>query len=203
MEKNFTVKEFVDKYNSMATDNLKEKFVKENLKIEEYIPYLRKIEEANKIVTATTYSAKKVKDENGNEVIKPDNIHVNTALRYALTMHSLIELYTNIKTDIMNYMDEFDLLNRYDLISMITMEISEREFTEFNTIVEAAYNDVMVNEYELRAYVGKQMDRLFALVELFADELRPSLETLNKKIEKMDKKDLTKILKAFSFSENK
>ena len=52
------IKEFVEQYNGYATDYLKEDFLKENLKITPYIPFVTKEAIARQIVKISTYDKK-------------------------------------------------------------------------------------------------------------------------------------------------
>ena len=78
-----TIKEFVEKYNQIATDRLKEDFVKNNLKITTYLPFLNKVIIADKLAEVTMLDK-----ETGNVNIKSD-------VNYLLFCRSIIENYTD------------------------------------------------------------------------------------------------------------
>ena len=82
------IKEFVEQYNGYATDYLKEDFLKENLKITPYIPFVTKEALARQIVKISTYDK------------KTGNIKLNSVVHHHLYCRMIIEYYTNLERKI-------------------------------------------------------------------------------------------------------
>lgn len=168
MEKNFTVKEFVDKYNSMATDNLKEKFVKENLKSETYIPYLRKITLAEMAIDLSSTDK-----ETGF-------IHIISSKRTVAHLMLMINEYTNLEIKFETLYEDYDLLNRYNIVNYIfgiddaKFEIIPRkEVSECNTLLSMSVDDFMTNKYEAHNFIYELTAFIATILSKDLNKLEP------------------------------
>lgn len=186
MEKNIKLKDFVDGYAECKDQDV---YIENNLKVEDYIPYATKINEANRIVNATSYTSKKKIDDEGNEIVLPDKIRISSALRYAFTMHKIVELYTNIEMDVAHFVDEFDMINQSGLLEVILSQIGEKEKNEFNAVVQMNFDDFMANNYETHSFITNQIERV-------TDVLSIILKPVINKIESMNEKDVDKLAKS-------
>ena len=92
-----TIKNFVNEYTKRA-DQLKEQYLKENLKITSYVPFLRKDAIAQVIVDRSTYKYENYTKEDGTiGNRKTDKIQINSITQYILFCRVLIENYTNLE----------------------------------------------------------------------------------------------------------
>ena len=180
MDKKYTVKDFVKKYNASKSDQTKETLVKSIMNTD-YVPYERKITICKKIIENSYYT----KSSNGTK-----KLHFNSPAQYMLYCLWMVSEYTNINIDLKNSLDEFNLLNKYDLFDVITEKIPEKESKEFNVILDMVRNDVIQNEYETHAFISGQVERFG---ELAGVVLKPAIEQLAKSFEAMDEKTIDKL----------
>ena len=188
MENKILLKDFVEQYTKVATDSLKKRYIEEKLKVVPYVPYLTKVTLAEKIVKQSSYE----KDENG-EIIKPERIRVNSALRYVLYVTTIVKIYTNIELNNAEMATEFDMLNKAGLIEVIFKAIPEKEIVEFKTVLDLQLQDFMTNEYDVHAFISNQITRVTDVTKVFLEPVLPMLEELGKKLESMDEKDMEKL----------
>ena len=104
MEKTITVSEFVEKYEA-TTEKMKPVLLKE-IKSEKYIGYMEKCLQMDRIIQSTNYN-------------KDKDFHINSPMKYVLFTISMIEMYTNLKINEDDIINEFDKLNRAGLIDAI------------------------------------------------------------------------------------
>ena len=189
MEKNYNVKEFVDKYVRRIDDSDRAKFIKTNLKVDTYMPYAEKVACAERIVKTTSYAI--IKDENSGEMKKTNRIKINSPMRYILFVMNIVNEYTNISVNFANIMPEFDALNKNGLIEVITDKIGEREMAEFNTVVDMILNDFMTNEYEFKNFVSEQLSNIGELVQ----KITPIIGNITNKLDNLSEEDMNKLEK--------
>lgn len=122
------------------------------------ISYSDKLNRANLIARHSYYT--KEKDINGveNEVFKQ-----NSAAKYMLYSLTMVDLYTNIDIDYKQSIECFEKING-EILDRIICAIDERERKEFQMLLDFACDDIIVNEYELHSFIGKQIDRFGALI---------------------------------------
>ena len=172
------IKEFVEQYNGYATDYLKEDFLKENLKITPYIPFVTKEVIAKQIVKISTYDK------------KTGNIKLNSVVHHHLYCRMIIEYYTNLERENTNFIDEYDLLVSSGVFRKIMAMIPEYELGEFNMIIDMVRDDAIKNEYELHAFISNQ-------IENFGNILNVVFENASNKVAdeigKLDEDQLKKL----------
>lgn len=181
MDKKYTVKDFVKKYNAAKSDQTKETLIKSVICID-YLPYERKITICEKIIDSTYYT----KDKNNVK-----KLHFNSPAQYMLYCLNLVNEYTNIGIDFKNSLDEFNLLNKHGLLDLIISNIPKRESKEFDVVLDMVRNDVIQNEYETHAFISNQVNRFG---ELTGALLKPAIEQLSKSLETMDEKTIDKMI---------
>lgn len=184
MNKKYTVKDFCKKYNDAKSEELKFALIKSVIN-PAYVAYEEKITICKKIVDASYY----IKTEkNGIETKK---LHINSPFQYMGYCLWLVNKYTNIEIDFKNSLEEFNLLNKSELLDIIYSSIPEKEIKEFKMILDMVSSDVIQNEYEAHAFINNQVDRFG---ELFGIVLKPAIEQLASVIENMDEKTIEKIV---------
>lgn len=180
--KKYTVAGFCKEYNDAKSNEVKEMIINKVMN-EQYIPYEKKIAFCENIIKSSHYR----KDKNENK-----KLHISSTTKYLLYCLEIVRRYTNIEVDLTDVINEFNLLNKYGLIDEIASRISEKELKEFKWILDMVENDMLQNEYEIHAFIGKQVDRFGELTGLL---LKPVIEQLNEKIENIDEKTIDKIAK--------
>lgn len=189
MEKTMDIIAFVGGYDKCANGTAKDAYINRTLKVENYISYMRKMDEATKIVNASSYQV--IIDEDGNA--KRGNIRINSPIRFALTIMSMVDLYTNISIDVSKFLEEFDMLNRFGLVEKIMAKIPESENAEFNTIVSMTYDDLMTNENEIHRFIESQVQRVTDVLSFITKASEPVMAKLAEKISAMDEADIEKL----------
>ena len=173
-----TILEFIEKYKNIISDSLKEKFVKDNLHIKTYVPYLTKITLADKLIKISTLD-----EETGNIKVKSD-------LHYLLFCRMIIEQYTNLKVKTEGFFEEYDLLNESGVLDKIIQMIPEKEIAEFKMIIDMKQKDLMINLGTPQSFINQQIERISSI---FGVTLKPVLEKISEQIENFDEKDIEKL----------
>lgn len=184
-KKNITVKEFVEKYNKLTSDELKIQFLKSVVK-DKYIPFENKVTICEKIVESSYYV--KTKDKNGIEIKK---LHINSPAKHMLYHMNIVNNYTVIDVDFKNCLEEFNLLNKNGFIENMFCFMPRREMEEFTSILNMVESDILQNEYETHAFISSQVERFG---ELTSATLSPLLQILTDNLENLDENKLNNII---------
>lgn len=176
-KKEMTIKEFVEKYNAIATDRLKEDYLNDNLHIKTYLPFLTKVTLADKLAKVTTLDK-----DTGNVNIKSD-------VNYLLFCRMIVEQYTDLQVETEGFYEEYDLLNESGLLNKIMQMIPEKEITEFKMICDMKKDDVIFNKSTPKAFINQQIERVSTILGV---TLKPVLDKLATELENMDEKDIDK-----------
>lgn len=177
-----TIKNFVEKYNAIATDRLKEDYLKDNLHIKTYLPFLTKVTLADKLAKVTTLD----KDTG--------NVNVKSDANYLLFCRTIIEQYTDLQVETEGFYEEYDLLNESGLLDKIMQMIPEKEIAEFKMICDFKQKDILTNQYEMHSYISNQVTRFG---ELIGVTLKPIMEKISEQIENMSEEDVEKFTNKF------
>ena len=173
--------DFVEKYNAIATDRLKEDYLKENLKITTYLPFLTKVTLADKLAKITALD----KDTG--------NVNVKSDVNYLLFCRMIIEQYTDLQVETEGFYEEYDLLNESGLLDKIMQMIPEKEITEFKMICDMKKDDIIFNQSTPKAFINQQVERVSTILGV---TLKPVLDKLATELENMDDEKVTKLSKA-------
>ena len=171
------IKDFVEKYNAIATDRLKEDYLNDNLHIKTYLPFLTKVTLADKLAKVTTLD----KDTG--------NVNVKSDVNYLLFCRMIVEQYTDLQVETEGFYEEYDLLNESGLLDKIMQMIPEKEITEFKMICDMKKSELLQNKYENHAFIADQVDRFGTLIGV---TLKPVLEKISEQIENMSEEDVEK-----------
>ena len=182
--KEYTVKDFYEKYTSSKSDEVKNILLQSVIK-NKYVAYEEKVTICEAIVNATYYIKENI---NGIETKK---LHINSPAQYMHYCLWIVKTYTHIKIDFKQSLEEFNLLNKIDLIDIIFSMISEKELKEFRMIFDMVAGDVIQNEYEPHAFIANQVERFG---KLFGTIAKPAINQFGKAIENMDENTINKIL---------
>lgn len=183
-----TIKEFCEKYNNIATKQLKDQFVKDNLEITSYVPFVKKDALISNLLKATM-----IDKETGN-------VKVNSSAEYLLKTRIFVEQYTNLAVETEGFFEEYDELKKSGLFDILFIGNGEKdippmipfaEMAEFNHLLEVKKNDLLVNKYEIHSFITEQVERFKALDEA---TLTPLMEAVSKKLDEIPREDLDKIV---------
>ena len=169
--------DFIEKYNAIATDRLKEDYLNDNLHIKTYLPFLTKVTLADKLARVTTLD----KDTG--------NINIKSDVNYLLFCRMIIEQYTDLQVETEGFYEEYDLLNESGLLDKIMQMIPEKEIKEFKMICDMKKDDIIFNQSTPKAFVNQQIERITNIASI---TLKPVLDKLATELENMDEKDVEK-----------
>ena len=181
-----TIKEFCKKYNNMGTQQMKDKFIKDNIEIVPYVPFVTKDVLINNLLKITM-----IDKESGN-------VKVNSSAEYLLKTRILIENYTNLTVETEGFYEEYDELKKSGLFTILLIGdddtaplIPVAEIAEFNYLLDLKRKDIYTNRYEIHSFITEQVDRFKTLGEV---TLTPLVEVVSKKLDGIPKEDLDKIV---------
>ena len=171
------IKNFVESYSNFATQNLKDNYLKDNLEITTYVPFIKKV----------TYAASLAQ----NTMIDKDtgNVRVSSESNYLFFVRSIIELYTDLEIENNAFYDEYDLLNESGLLDKIMQMIPEKEIAEFKMICDMKKDDIIFNQSTPKAFISQQIERVSNILGV---TLKPLLEKISEQIENMSDEDVEK-----------
>ena len=194
------IKEFCKEY-SNRIDKLKEDYLKENLKITTYLPFIKKDALAQNIVNATTYKFEDYTKEDGTTGRRRTNqIQVNSTAQMLLFYRVIIENYTDLEVETEGFYEEYDALNESGVLFELTADfeghpslIPAKEISELRGMIDLKQRDIMTNQYEIHSYISNQIERI---TEVGSVVLKPVLDKLANEFENMDDSKIEKLSKA-------
>ena len=195
------IKEFCENYKNRATDKLKNDYLKENLKITTYLPFIKKDALAQNIVNATTYKFEDYTKEDGTTGRRRTNqIQVNSSAQMLLFYRVIIENYTDLEVETEGFYEEYDALNESGVLFELTADfeghpslIPAKEISELRGMIDLKKRDIMTNQYEIHSYISNQIERI---TEVGSVVLKPVLDKLATELENMDDSKIEKLSKA-------
>lgn len=194
--RNMKLLEFVEKYNNMATQQLKDRFVKEKIKITPYISIIKKDAYAQLIVNKTTFEQEAYDDNGETKYRKTDKIRINSVAQYIQFCRAVIELYTDLEIDEddKGFISGYDALKSSGLLDILMIGsdkadplIPMSELSEFKTILTMKQSDTQFNKTTTQTFISKQIDRISDLANV---TLRPLVDVVSKKLDEIPKEDL-------------
>lgn len=187
--------EFVEKYNNMANNTLKEQLLSK-IKITPYVSIIKKDAYAQLIVDKTTFEQEAYDDNGVTKYRKTDKIRVNSVAQYVQFCRAVIELYTDLKIDDddKGFIKGYDALKSSGLLDILMVGsdkadplIPMSELSEFKTILTMKQSDTQFNETTTQAFISKQIGRISDLVNA---TLKPLVDVVSKKLDEVSKEEL-------------
>ena len=191
--------EFVEKYNNMANNTLKEQLLSK-IKITPYVSIIKKDAYAQLIVDKTTFEQEAYDDNGVTKYRKTDKIRVNSVGQYVQFCRAVIELYTDLEIDDddKGFIKGYDALKSSGLLDILMVGsdkadplIPMSELSEFKTILTMKQSDTQFNETTTQAFISKQIGRISDLANA---TLTPLMDVVSKKLDEIPKEDLDKIV---------
>lgn len=181
-----TIKEFCEKYNNIATKQSKDQYIKDNLEITPYVPFVKK-----DALIANLLKITMIDKETGN-------IKVNSSAEYLLITRIFIENYTNLTVETKGFFEEYDELKKSGLFNILLIGdditaplIPYEEIAEFKHLLSIKKSDILQNKYEIHSFITEQVERFKALGEA---TLTPLMDVVSKKLDEIPKEELDKII---------
>ena len=190
--------EFVEKYNNMANNTLKEQLLSK-IKITPYVSIIKKDAYAQLIVNRTMFEQASYDDNGETKYRKTDKIRINSVAQYVQFCRAVIELYTDIEIDEddKGFIKGYDALKSSGLLDVLMVGsdkadplIPMSELSEFKTILTMKQSDTQFNETTTQAFISKQIGRISDLANA---TLTPLVDVVSKKLDEIPKEDLDKI----------
>lgn len=187
--------EFVEKYNDMANNTLKEQLLSK-IKITPYVSIIKKDAYAQLIVDKTTFEQEAYDDNGVTKYRKTDKIRVNSVGQYVQFCRAVIELYTDLEIDDddKGFIKGYDALKSSGLLDILMVGsdktdplIPMSELSEFKTILSMKQSDVQFNETTTQAFISKQIGRISDLANA---TLTPLVNVVSNKLDEIPKEDL-------------
>ena len=191
--------EFVEKYNDMANNTLKEQLLSK-IKITPYVSIIKKDAYAQLIVDKTTFEQEAYDDNGVTKYRKTDKIRVNSVGQYVQFCRAVIELYTDLEIDDddKGFIKGYDALKSSGLLDILMVGsdktdplIPMSELSEFKTILSMKQSDVQFNETTTQAFISKQIGRISDLANA---TLTPLVNVVSNKLDEIPKEDLNKVI---------
>ena len=189
--------EFVEKYNNMANNTLKEQLLSK-IKITPYVSIIKKDAYAQLIVNRTMFEQESYDDNGVTKYRKTDKIRVNSVAQYVQFCRAVIELYTDLEIEDGSFIKEYDALKSSGLLDILMVGsdkadplIPMSELSEFKTILTMKQSDTQFNETTTQAFISKQIERISDLANT---TITPIMDVVNKKLDEIPKEDLDKVI---------
>lgn len=191
--------EFVEKYNNMANNTLKEQLLSK-IKITPYVSIIKKDAYAQLIVNRTMFEQESYDDNGVTKYRKTDKIRVNSVAQYVQFCRAVIELYTDLEIDEddKGFIKGYDALKSSGLLDILMVGsdkadplIPMSELSEFKTILTMKQSDTQFNETTTQAFIRKQIGRISDLANA---TLTPLMDVVSKKLDEIPKEDLDKVI---------
>lgn len=178
MEKKITVKEFVDKYNSLETEEQEDYF--NTIIYRKYAPVLEK-----KVVLQTLLNKSIIKNEYDVDYLDLFLSRINTTI-------AILLLYTNLdikKNDQSeeNAFDDYDLLKENGLFDKICECIGETEMTELGTINGLIIDTYLTQKHDPKYFISSNIARVSKIITPAVKSGLEQVANVLKDNEKLDK----------------
>lgn len=187
------VKEFVDGYKSIAIDKLKISYLNDKLNVKKYIDIATKCNIAERIADVTMFVYR--------EGIKTNEINNDSIGRFLLSTLSIIDMYTDLEIDFSNVFEEYDLLAKDNIISLIIGFNEENQglipygnISEMQTLVAMNVDDIIQNNLSAHAFIQNQVSRFGELIGI---TLSPIMDKITKSLGQLDESAIEKFSKHF------
>lgn len=187
--KKISIKTFCKEYNNRATDSLKKQYIKDNLEITAYVPFITKDALINNLLNLTMIDK------------KSGNVKVNSSAEYLLTTRILIENYTNLTVETEGFYEEYDELKKSGLFNILLVGsdavdtaplIPYEEIVEFKHLLSIKKADYMANYSTPQAFISNQIERI---TTISSATLKPVFDKIANELANMDDAKIEKIIK--------
>lgn len=200
--KKIGIKQFCKEYRNRVT-HMQDSYIKENLVIIPYIPFIKKDALADKLVDVSTYVFEDYKKEDGTiGRRKTDKIKVNSTAQYLLFCRLVIENYTNLTVETEGFYEEYDALKECGLLDKLMVSTETRpslipmdEIAELRAIIDFKQKDLLFNKTEIHNYVDSLVERFGDVLDVLAKPIMDkAMEQMNE-TENVEENDFLEVVK--------
>ena len=200
--KKIAIRDFVKEYNNRIPQ-MRENYIKENLVITPYVPFVKKDALAQKLVDLTTYKYEDYTKEDGSiGRRKTDTIQVNSTAQYLFFCRLVIENYTNLTVETEGFFEEYDALKSSGLLDrlMVNTEISDalipmNEIAELRALVDFKQKDAIFNNTEIHNYINSLVERFGNVASVLAKPIMNKVMEQMSENDNVEKNDFLKVIK--------
>lgn len=142
-----SVDDFVKKYTAFTSDKAKETYMASLMNSSAYISYAVKIVTAQQILQNSCFD-------------KQGKVHIDSCKKYLLYIAAIFNFYTNIRLDETQIMQDYDTLEKLNLINAFIRLMPERELKMFDTVLKMAQDDLLANYCGLEHYLENKLSNI-------------------------------------------
>lgn len=196
--KKISIKKFCKEYSNGATEQLKEQYLDENLKITPYVPFVTKDAVVDKLLDITMFDK------------ETQNVKLHSSGEYLLLTRVFIEQYTNLSVETEGFYEEYDELKKSGLFDVLLVGdektntpplIPYDEIVEFKYLLSIKKSDILTNYTTPQAFISQQVERFGKVANI---SINPIIDAVKEKVKEIPKEDLNKLIefaKAGGFKE--
>ena len=200
--KKITIKEFCEQYKSRVPQ-MKENYIKDNLVITPYVPFIKKDALADKLVDISTYVFEDyTKDDGTVGRRKTDKIRVNSTVQYLLFCRLVIENYTNLTVETEGFFEEYDALKECGLLDKLMVSTETRpslipmdEIAELRALIDFKQKDLLFNKTEVHNYVDSLLERFGDVLDVLAKPIMDKAMEQMGEAENVEGNDFLEVVK--------
>lgn len=194
--KKIGIKQFCEGYKMAVTSAQKDKYVKDNLEVILYIPFLNKNVLIDRLLDISMYEYENYTDEEGQtQKRKTNRIKINSTVQYLLFCRLVIENYTNLKIETEGFYEEYDDMKSCGLFDKLFGNdgvLPMEDITELRNLIDMKQKDILTNYASPQNYISNQIERITTIGSII---LKPILEKISDTIATLDDEKISKLEK--------
>ena len=200
--KKIGIKQFCKDYKNRVPQ-MQEAYIKENLVITPYVPFVRKNALADILVKRSTYEYENYTKEDNTIGSRPtDKIKVDSVVQYILFCRVIIENYTNLTVETEGFFEEYDALKECGLLDKLMVSTETRpslipmdEIAELRSLISMKQSDIMTNYCEPHNYVDSLIERFGDIIDVLVKPIMDkAMEQMNE-TESVEGNDFLEVVK--------
>lgn len=196
------IRKFVEEYKNRVPQ-MQDSYIKDNLVIEPYVPFIKKDALADKLVDISTYVFEDYTKEDGTVGRrKTDKIRVNSTVQYLLFCRLVIENYTNLTVETEGFFEEYDALKECGLLDKLMISSETRpslipmdEIAEFRSLISMKQSDIMTNYCEPHNYVNSLVERFGDIIDVLAKPIMDKVMEQMSEVENVEGNEFLEVVK--------
>lgn len=200
--KKIGIKQFCKEYKNRVPQ-MQDSYIKDNLVITSYIPFVRKDALADILVKRSTYEYENYTKEDDTVGSRPtDKIKVNSVVQYILFCRVIIENYTNLIVETEGFFEEYDALKECGLLDKLMVSTETRpslipvdEIAELRSLISMKQSDIMTNYCEPHNYVNSLVERFGNIIDVLAKPIMDKVVEQMGNDESVDGNDFLEVVK--------
>lgn len=181
------IKTFCQEYNNCTTETLRKQYIKNNLEIVPYVPFVKKDTIISNLLKTTMFDR------------KTGNIKIDSMVEYLFLTRIFVEQYTNLTVETDGFFEEYDELKKSGLFNILFVGsedvmqlIPYEEIAEFKHLLAIKKQDIMTNHATPQAFISDKIERIATIGSV---TLKPILDKIATGLENMDDAKIEKLIK--------